>query len=150
MGIDMEIKKINDELSVGPQIVPQDISQLVKHGFKSIICNRPDGESADQPLYEEVQKTAILAGLEIKYIPISPGDFNPHDVNLFGEKLDMLPAPVFAYCRTGTRSTAIWSLSQASKGTALAEILAQTKQAGYDMSGLAPLINQTANAKPAK
>ena len=145
----MEIKKISDNISVGPQIVPEDIAQLVKRGFKSIICNRPDGESTEQPLYEDVQKAAILAGLEIKYIPISPGGFNQHDIDLFSEKLDTLPAPVFAYCRTGTRSTALWSLSQAAKGTPLAEILEHTEQAGYDMSGLAPLIKERAIAKPA-
>jgi sulfide:quinone oxidoreductase len=43
---------------------------------------------------------------------------------------------VLAYCRTGTRSATLWSLSQA-RPHAVADILAATKAAGYDMNGVA-------------
>ena len=50
--------------------------------------------------------------------------------------LDRLPGPVLAYCRSGTRSATLWSLSEAARGRGMADILALTKQAGYDMSGV--------------
>ena len=55
----------------------------------------------------------------------------------FDQALDSLPKPVFAYCRTGTRCATLWSLAQGSHGRPLPEILATTKSAGYDMSGVA-------------
>ncbi len=46
-----------------------------------------------------------------------------------------LPRPILAYCRTGTRSATLWSLSQAGR-MSVADILAATKAAGYDMGGV--------------
>ena len=40
----MDIRKITDELSVAPQIGASDIAAIVAAGFRSVICNRPDGE----------------------------------------------------------------------------------------------------------
>ena len=54
----------------------------------------------------------------------------------FGAALKDLPRPVLGYCRTGTRSATLWSLHEAKKRP-LPEILAATKAAGYDMSGVA-------------
>ena len=43
--------------------------------------------------------------------------------------------PVFCYCRSGTRSTTLWALSQAGRLGA-DEIIALAANAGYDMSHL--------------
>ncbi|MTD95764.1 hypothetical protein GIW81_15605 [Hyphomicrobium sp. xq] len=44
------IKKLTDQISVAPQIKPSELAELAAQGFRSIICNRPDGEGADQPV----------------------------------------------------------------------------------------------------
>jgi sulfide:quinone oxidoreductase len=41
----MEVKRLAQELSVSPQIMPADVAALKIAGFSSIICNRPDGEA---------------------------------------------------------------------------------------------------------
>ncbi len=132
----MEIKKIDKGLSVSPQIAASDVAELKKQGFRSIICNRPDGEGADQPTFAEIEKVAKKAGLEARYVPVVSGRVQDEDAEKFGAALSELPKPVFAYCRTGTRSATLWSLDQGAKGTALPDILAATKNAGYDMSGV--------------
>jgi sulfide:quinone oxidoreductase len=58
------------------------------------------------------------------------------DAGRFDEALSDLPGPVLAYCRTGTRSTTLWALGRGRAGHATADILAATKAAGYDMSGV--------------
>jgi uncharacterized protein (TIGR01244 family) len=50
--------------------------------------------------------------------------------------LEASAGPVVAYCRSGTRSTTLWALSQAGKLPA-EEIIAEAAGAGYDMSHLA-------------
>ena len=45
----MQIQKISPSLSVSPQITAEDVAALAQAGFRSIINNRPDGESDDQP-----------------------------------------------------------------------------------------------------
>jgi len=129
------MKAITSQVSVSPQILPEDIADIAQQGFRSIICNRPDGEGADQPSFEEVEAAAKKLGLEARYLPIVAGKVGDEDADAFGKLMETLPKPVLAYCRTGTRSATLWSLSEAEKRP-LADILAKTKSAGYDMAGV--------------
>ena len=131
----MDIKDINKRISVSPQITAADVKAIADAGFRAIICNRPDGEGADQPTFEEIDTAAKAAGLETLYLPIVSGKVEDADAAKFGDALDALPGPVLAYCRTGTRSATLWSLSQA-KSLPVSDILAATKAAGYDMGGV--------------
>jgi len=132
----MDLKKINSQLSVSPQILAADVAALAKQGFRSMICNRPDGEGADQPLFAEIEKAANKAKLEVRYLPVVPGRVQDADAIAFASAMDELPKPVLAYCRTGTRSATLWALDQGAHGTPLADVLSATRQAGYDMSGV--------------
>jgi sulfide:quinone oxidoreductase len=132
----MQLNKLTDALSVSPQITAEDVTAIRDAGFRAIICNRPDGEGADQPTFEEIEAAAKSAGLEMRYQPITSGMVQDADADAFGQTLMQLPGPVLAYCRTGTRSATLWSLSQA-KTRPVPEILAATKAAGYDMAGVA-------------
>lgn len=131
----MEAKFISTALSVSPQITTADLEEIKAQGFRAIICNRPDGEGVDQPTHDELAEAATKLGLEMTYLPITPGKVTDQDADAFGELLQTLPGPVLAYCRTGTRSAMLWSLSQA-KTSPVADILAATKAAGYDMGGV--------------
>ncbi len=132
----MEIKRITDKVSVTPQITAEDMAEIKKAGIRAIICNRPDGEGADQPSFEEIQNAAKKAGLEAAYVPVESGMVTDENVDEFGVALKDLPRPLLAYCRSGTRSATLWSLHEAKKRP-LPEILAATKSAGYDMNGVA-------------
>lgn len=132
----MDPNRITDQISVSSQISPDDIPGLTAQGFRSIICNRPDGEGADQPTFQEIKRASEKAGIEAVYLPIETGKVSDEDAQAFGKLQDTLPGPVLAYCRTGTRSATLWSLSQGSKGVPLPNILEGTKAAGYDMSGV--------------
>ena len=136
----MDLKKITEKTSVSPQITPDDIAAIKEAGFRAIICNRPDGEGADQPSFEEIEAAAKEAGLEAAYVPVTSGMVRDEDVEAFGAALKDLPRPVLAYCRTGTRSATLWSFHE-SKKRPMHEILAATKAAGYDMNGVARRIS---------
>ena len=133
--MDTRTRKISPEISVSPQITPEDVARLAEAGYRAIICNRPDGEGMDQPTFDEVEQAARAAGLEIRYQPIDHGKVTDADAEAFGEMLTALPKPVVAYCRSGTRSATLWSLAQAGR-MAVSEILAATQAAGYDMGGV--------------
>lgn len=131
----MEFRKLTAGLSVMPQITPQDIPAIAAAGYRAIICNRPDGEGADQPNFEEIETAAAAAGLQCRYLPIVSGKVEDADALAFREALVALPGPALAYCRTGTRSATLWSLAVAGEKTT-AEILQTTAAVGYDMSGV--------------
>ncbi len=57
-----------------------------------------------------IEAAAKAAGLKARYIPVVAGQISDEDVAAFGAALAELPGPVLAYCRSGARSTALWSL----------------------------------------
>jgi sulfide:quinone oxidoreductase len=129
----MNIRKITDELSVSPQINVSDVAGIAAAGFRAVICNRPDGESVDQPPSDDVAAAVKASGLEWRMQPVS--QISRADADAFGKLLAELPKPVLAFCRSGTRCTALWSLSEIDKRP-VADILARTGAAGYDMAAL--------------
>ena len=131
----MDLRAINATLSVSPQILASDLQKIADQGYRAVICNRPDGEGADQPTFEEIEEAAKAVGLEARYVPVEAGKVQDADADAFATAMDELPKPVLAYCRTGTRSATLWSLTQA-KTLSVADILAATKSAGYDMAGV--------------
>jgi sulfide:quinone oxidoreductase len=130
----MDIKPIDDSLAVSPQIMPADIPKLAQQGFKSVICNRPDGEAENQPSFADIREAAAAAGLECRYLPVTAGNVGDSDVAAFEAALQSLPKPALAYCRTGTRSALLWSLDQLARGADLSALLKTTANAGYDLS----------------
>ena len=131
----MDIKALTPELSVSPQILALDLRDIAQAGFRSIICNRPDGEGADQPGYSELARAAKDQGLEARYLPAESGKVSDEQGVAFGKLMAELPKPVLAYCRTGMRSTTMWALSQAGQ-LPLAQIIEQSSQAGFDLKGV--------------
>lgn len=102
----LPIRPLTDAFSVAPQLQPEDMRALADAGYKSVIINRPDGEGgAEQPVSGDVMAAARAAGLAVAYQPVVSGAMTEDDVLRFRELLNELPAPVLAYCRSGTRCT---------------------------------------------
>jgi uncharacterized protein (TIGR01244 family) len=131
----LDVKRINDEISVSPQISPDDVPALKAMGFTTIINNRPDGEAPDQPPGATVREAAEAAGLGYHHIPLGRDGVTPDMVDRTREALEGSAGPVLAYCRSGTRSTTLWALAQAGQMPA-EEIVAEAANAGYDVSHL--------------
>jgi len=132
----LELKRINQHVSVSPQISPEDIPTIKAAGFTTIVNNRPDGESPDQPTSDTIEKAAQAAGLVYHYIPLGRDGVSSDMVERTVDALEESSGPVFCYCRSGTRSTTLWALSQKGKMPA-DRIIAEAADAGYDMSHLA-------------
>ena len=131
----MELKKLTDTFAVSPQIRVADLAALREMGFRAVICNRSDGEGADQPTFTEIEQAAQQLGMEAHYLPVESGKVSDQDAERFRGYLDTLPRPLLAYCRSGMRSATLWALASAS-AMSLVEILAAGKRAGVDLSGL--------------
>lgn len=131
----MDIKHIHQKLSVCGQITAADVTTIADLGFKSIICNRPDGEAADQTNFKEIEAQASALGLMTHYLPAETSKVTDAQGREFGALLQTLPQPVLAYCRTGMRSATMWALSSAGS-LSFPQIMEATAKAGYDMKAL--------------
>lgn len=137
----MDIRKLSEAYSVAPQIEPQEVPSLGEAGFRSIMCNRPDGEEFGQPEFAHIEAAAKAEGLEVCWVPIVSGAVTPEALEAFRTALDDMPGPMLAYCRSGTRSAMLWAITQSGK-LPDDEIIAATRAAGYDMAGVVQQMRQ--------
>lgn len=139
-----DFRTVTTDFSVAPQLTAADFAAARAAGFKTIVLNRPDGESGDQMSSYEAQQAATAAGLAFHSIPFS-GQPSMQEVVATQEFLAGAEAPVLAYCRSGTRSVTVWALAQArAKAMGPAAIVAAARGAGYDLSPLQPLLQRLA------
>jgi len=131
----VDIRPLTNELSVGPQIALAELPAIAAAGFRSVICNRPDDEGADQPGFREIERAAAACGLQARYLPAESGKVSDEQGSAFGALMAECPKPVLAFCRTGMRSTTMWALSQAGL-IPLPQIIERAAQAGFDLKGV--------------
>lgn len=134
--------RITDQVSVAPQITAADVASAAAQGFRTIVNNRPDGESFDQPPGAEIEAACAAAGLAYVAIPIDQSGFNHDQVQAMADALQS--GPVLAFCRSGTRSCNLWALAAAQQGADPQAIIAAAGQGGYNVAGLMPLFRQLA------
>lgn len=137
------LKKLTPFLSVMPQINAGDVGTLSALGFRSIINSRPDGEAPDQPPSAEIEAAAKRLGLVYRHIPAISGNVSDEAVAEYAAALAELKGPVASFCRTGTRSTTLWALSEAHHLTPDA-LIAAAAAAGYDLENLRGRLEQRA------
>ncbi|THD36137.1 MAG: TIGR01244 family phosphatase [Sphingomonas sp.] len=138
------IRKVDDSISVAPQIQPADIAVIKAAGFVAVVNNRPDDEQEGQPAGDEIRAAALAAGLTYAAIPVGGGGFSHRQVAAMVDVLESAEGPVLAFCRSGTRSCNLWALARARMGDTPDELIAKGAGAGYDLDGLRPLLDQLA------
>ena len=129
-----EFYKLTDGVYASPQIGVGDIDHAAALGVAMVINNRPEGEEDDQTPGAEIEAAARAAGMDYVAIPITMPALSDVHVSAMRESLDRASGPVLAYCRSGTRSTLLWSLAEAMAGADPEEIAQAAAQAGYDVS----------------
>ena len=131
----MDIRTLTAELSVAPQIAITDLRAVADAGFRSVICNRPDGEGPDQPVYSEIERSAVEQGLQVRFLPAESGKVSDEQGAAFAKFMAELPKPVLAFCSTGMRSTTMWALTQAGS-MPFPSIIERASKAGFDLKGV--------------
>ena len=137
----LDIRTLNDHVSVAPQIAPNDIGAIKAAGFVAIVNNRPDDEEAGQPSGDAIRVAAEDAGLAYTSIPVTHAGFSHPQLDAMAAALSAVEGPVLAYCRSGTRSCNLWALAAAKAGRAPHVLVAQAEGAGYDLGGIRPMLD---------
>ncbi len=104
----MKIQRLTQDLTISTQLEPEKIEKLMSHGYKSIICNRPDGESRGQPSFASLAQMAKDKGISARYIPVKITGPTETEYTAFAKAYAELPKPILAYCRSGTRCALLW------------------------------------------
>jgi uncharacterized protein (TIGR01244 family) len=136
------IRKVDDSISVAPQISIDDVAAIKAAGFVGIVNNRPDDEEAGQISGDTIREAALAAGLTYSAIPITHAGFSYPQIEAMADVLAGTDGPVLAFCRSGTRSCNLWALAQAKTGADPDALIAKAAGAGYNIEGIRPLLDQ--------
>lgn len=136
-------RKIDDSISVAPQIGVEEIAAAKAQGFTMIINNRPDEEEPGQPAGAEIEAAAKAAGLDYVAIPITHAGFSRPQVEAMQAALARADGPVLAFCRSGTRSTFVWALAKGADGEDADTLMNKAADAGYNIAPIAALLSNS-------
>lgn len=104
------LRPVSGDVCVAAQLTPAAMTEAAAAGFKTIINNRPDFEHGpDQPTSAQLEAAALTAGLQYQWLPVAGGYQSPEEIAAFRQLLQQLPHPVLAFCRSGARSTRLFT-----------------------------------------
>lgn len=139
-----DFRQLSTQVWASPQIDLDDVANAAAAGFALVVNNRPEGESADQTGGPAIEASVRAAGMDYCAIPITPGGFTREQVEAMAGALARAGGPVLAYCRSGTRSTLLWSLARAAAGEDPDAIAKAALAAGYDISPVRAIVDSLA------
>ncbi len=140
----MAIEKIADYLYVSKQLDERFAKRVPSYGIKTVICNRPDDEEPNQPSFETVKAWLHNAGVEnVIYMPVVMDGIDDAALAEFQETVAKSPAPILAYCRSGTRSSMLWALNQVKRGVEVNSVIKAAELAGINLEPLRPRLQIT-------
>jgi uncharacterized protein (TIGR01244 family) len=133
-------RQLDDKTLVDGQIGPDDVATLKAMGVTLIVNNRPDGEDVGQPTSDEIEAAAREAGIDYRHVPIARG-LGPSDIEAMREAMHSASeGKLFAFCRSGNRSTLAWAVARSEDGVPSEELHRQANEAGFDLGPIAHLL----------
>ena len=136
----MKPSVVSDILAVGEVPSPEQLEILAKAGFKSVINCQPDGEVERFATSAVLKAEATRQGLGYVYAPIVSRTPSDDELEVLQHALEHLPAPVYAFCYSGSRSAAAAAYLQTSTAEP-DQIIREYADAGFDIGGLKPWLD---------
>ena len=128
------MKELPGDVFVSPQILPEQIQALAEQGIKSIINNRPNMEVPPPLSSDEISNAAAVAQIDYAFVPMA-GGLSAELIEETVKAYQNLPRPIFAFCASGTRSTALWCFAHV-ETLGVDGVLDAAAELGYNLEQL--------------
>lgn len=132
--------QLAEQYFVLPQVEVTKLEELAAQGFEVIINNRPDNESEDQPLSNDLADKALALGLTYIYNPVDLSKLSQVQLDLQKDAL-VSKKKALAFCRTGTRSSVLWVLNNQATSS-FDELVASVNGKGFDLTRCLPAMEK--------
>jgi uncharacterized protein (TIGR01244 family) len=147
-----KVTRMTPAFAVTGALQAADFAEIAAAGFKSVLSNLPDGESAAYPTSAQEAEYAAAAGLIFRHLPTTKADlFTERVVDGVGAALRELPGPVLAHCASGMRSAVAWATA-AARVQPVDAVLDTMRAAGFNLDAvrdeLESLRDATAHSAP--
>ena len=110
--LQIRVLELAPQVYASGQLFEHDLRLAAKQGVRSIMNNRPDGESVGQPSSADIAKVAEELGMTFVHFPVDPKSITRQDAEAFAKICDELERPLLIFCRSGARSTKIWEMAE--------------------------------------
>lgn len=124
--------EVNDQFVVGGQPTADDLEEMSKQGFKSVLNLRsPDEEG----FLQDEAKQAEAAGLKYSHIAVEAKSINDGLTDRVLQEIKNLPKPSLVHCKSGMRAGAMTMMHLAlENGWDAKQALHQAENRGFDCS----------------
>ncbi len=144
-GSAIKIHELEPGFAIADAVLPEDLDEVARQGYRAVICNRRPGEADDHPDDAVLSTRATELGLEWHCIPVTPGEYSEADIEAFRQAVDSLPKPILAFCKTGKRAVHLWAhVRSKAPGCDIPALLAAAHRAGYDLEDRRSALEKTA------
>ena len=132
---------VTETFCVAPQLSVADIGEAARAGYTLIVNNRPDGEMLGQPKSADIAKAAEEAGIAYIHLPVDANGITPNHLGGLENAIsDARPGKTLGFCKSGMRSILVWAYAQARSGEPVETIIAEAREAGFDIAGHEPAL----------
>lgn len=108
----MKVLEVAPQVYASGQLYEHDIRLAAKQGVRSIMNNRPDGETIGQPATADLEALAAELGITYTYLPINLPAVTRELVEEFAKTSESLERPLLIFCASGARSVRMWELAE--------------------------------------
>ena len=114
--LQLRVLPLDPDVYATGQLFETDLKLVSEQGVKTVVNNRPDGETGGQPLAADLGAAAERLGMHYVYFPVVSGRMTVEEVQAFGKLLEGLEKPLLLFCRSGARSTILYEAATDDSG----------------------------------
>jgi len=128
---------LNAYIAIAGALCREDVSQLAKRGYRTLIDLRTDDEPATGLRPDEERQCAIRQGLVYRQIPIKGTTLNICRVASVRRVLQKAQGPVLLHCGSGRRACAFALMHLGcEQGVSVEECLVRGQRLGFDWESM--------------
>lgn len=122
------IRKINNELTIAPQLTLEQLKQIAQEDFKSVLNLRSPDETG---FLSSEQQQAESLGLFYVNIPVNLEAINDDVITEVLKQINQLPKPILVHCDSAIRAAALVLIYiDTQQGATLEQACNKAKQLG--------------------
>jgi sulfide:quinone oxidoreductase len=110
--LQMRVLELAPQVYVCGQVFETDLKLVAKQDVRTIVNNRPDGETPDQPASADLAKAAEELGMTFVHFPVESRSVSKEAAAEFAKTCDALERPILIFSATGVRATKIWEMAE--------------------------------------
>jgi uncharacterized protein (TIGR01244 family) len=100
-------RSLNRQISVSGQFGPDDLGEVSRAGFASVVDVRPPAEPGEGLSPDQERQRLAELGVEYAHIPIPQQWVDAQSLEALGDALDQLRTPILVHCESGARAAVL-------------------------------------------